>query len=249
MENNRVLAVVAGRPITEADVSLLIETLDPQTAMQFDSEEGREQLLEELINQELLFADAKERGLDKELEFLAEVERVKANYLKQYALSKLFKTVHIGDAELKMFYNQNRAYLQKPESVQASHILVNDEATAEQVLAELKEGLSFEDAAAQYSQCPSKSQGGDLGVFTRGRMVPEFEEAAFTLEPGIISDPIQTQFGYHLIKVTDKQPAGERSFDEVKDQLEQQLLQMKQHEVYQRKVSELSDHYEIRRGL
>lgn len=249
MENNRVLAVAAGRPITESDVEMLLETLDPHTAMQFDSEEGRAQLVEELINQELLFADAKERALDKEFEFLAEVERLKASYLKQYALSKLFKAIHIGDAELKMFYNQNRAYMHKPESVRASHILVNDLETAEKVLTELKDGLSFEDAAAQYSQCPSKDQGGDLGSFTRGKMVPEFEEVAFTLEPEVISNPVETQFGFHLIKVTEKQPAGELSFDDVKDQLTQQLIQMKQHEAYQKKVNELAARYEVKRSL
>lgn len=247
MENNRVLAVVAGRSITSADVEMLLQSLDPHTAMQFDSEEGRAQLLEELINQELLFADAKERALDKEFEFLAEIERLKAEYLKQYALSKLFKTIHVGDAELQMFYNQNRAYLEKPESVRASHILVNDIETAEQVLGELHDGLSFEEAAARYSQCPSKSQGGDLGHFTRGRMVPEFEEAAFNLEPEVISSPVETQFGYHLIKVTEKEPAGERSFEEVKDQLAAQLMQMKQNEAYQRKVSELTGRYDVNR--
>jgi len=91
-----------------------------------------------------------------------------------------------------------------PKEVRASHILVKTEAEANEILFDLKRGASFEDMAMKKSLCPSKSKGGDLGFFTRGRMVKEFEDAAFSLQKGELSKPVKTQFGYHIIKVTDQ---------------------------------------------
>ena len=89
-------------------------------------------------------------------------------------------------------------------AVRASHILVKTEADAKLMRKYVEKGLPFEDVAAGFSQCPSKSNGGDLGYFRRGKMVKEFENAAFSMEKGEISQPVQTQFGWHIIKVTDK---------------------------------------------
>lgn len=88
--------------------------------------------------------------------------------------------------------------------VRASHILVNSQEQAMKIKKEIVAGKSFEQAAKEYSACPSKDDGGDLGYFCRGMMVPEFEQAAFTLPVGRLSDPVETQFGWHLILVTDK---------------------------------------------
>jgi peptidyl-prolyl cis-trans isomerase C len=88
--------------------------------------------------------------------------------------------------------------------VRASHILVNSEQKANDILNQVKGGKKFEKLAKKHSSCPSGKKGGDLGYFTRGRMVKEFEDAAFSMEIGQVSAPIKTQFGYHLIKVTDK---------------------------------------------
>jgi parvulin-like peptidyl-prolyl isomerase len=89
------------------------------------------------------------------------------------------------------------------KEVKASHILVKTKSEAEKILDELKKGASFSKLAQQHSECPSKKKGGDLGWFGRGRMVPEFEKAAFSLKKGELSDIVKTQFGYHIIKVTD----------------------------------------------
>jgi parvulin-like peptidyl-prolyl isomerase len=88
------------------------------------------------------------------------------------------------------------------DQIRASHILVNDEATAKQVKTKIEGGASFEDMARQHSSCPSKAQGGDLGWFGKGQMVKPFEEAAFSQPEGSVGAPVKTQFGYHLIKVT-----------------------------------------------
>ena len=115
-----------------------------------------------------------------------------------------------------------------------------------EILKEINEGLSFEEAASKYSTCPSKENGGDLGEFTKGKMVPEFEEAAFSIEEGKVSNPVKTQFGYHLIKVKYKKEAGDSTLEEVKDQITQQVIGMKQQEIYMGKTEALRRKYEIK---
>jgi peptidyl-prolyl cis-trans isomerase C len=143
------------------------------------------------------------------------------------------------DVEATAFYKENIDQFKTPESVSASHILISTEegdtdevkaekkAQLEKIKADIAAGASFEDQAKEHSSCPSSEQGGSLGTFGRGQMVPEFETAAFSMEPGAVSDIVETQFGYHLIKVTDRQAEGTRSFEEVKDQLKNYLTSQK----------------------
>ena len=107
--------------------------------------------------------------------------------------------------------------------------------------------MSFEEAAKQYSTCPSKEQGGNLGVFGRGMMVPEFEEAAFTLGLEKVSEPVQTQFGYHLIKVEAKNEATTSEFETVKNQIIQRLMQENQEKKYLDLIKELEVKYDVKR--
>jgi len=245
MNENKVLATVNGKDITNRDVDFLMQSLGPQGASQFNSPEGRMQLLNELINQELLYLEALEKGVDKEEGYLNELERVKADLLKQYSLRKLLGSVSVTEGEILDYYNQNKDKFNKPESVKANHILVDTKEKAEEILNEIKEGLDFQEAARKYSSCPSKNNGGNLGYFTRGRMVPEFEEAAFKMNKGDISNPVKTQFGYHLIEVTDKKEPQISKFDEVRDQIYQILLGKRQNEIYLKKTRELKDNYEV----
>ncbi len=129
--------------------------------------------------------------------------------------------------------------------IRASHILVKEEGEAKEISNEIKEGLSFEEAAGKYSICPSKEKGGDLGEFGRGQMVPEFEEVAFIIEEGKISEPVKTEFGYHLIKIIDKKEAGISPLEEVKDQITKQVIAMKQQERYLNKTKELKNKYKV----
>lgn len=246
MQKNDVLATVGNRTITRGDVETLLHSLNPQTAAQFQSEEGIRNLTRELASQELFYLDAIDRGMDKDAEYLQEVDRAKANILKQYALGSFLDSVKLTESEIADFYNENKAYFASPARVKASHILVDDAETAEKISEEIRNGRPFEEAAGEYSKCPSKNAGGDLGDFTRGRMVPEFENAAFDMEKGQISAPVKTQFGYHLIKVYDKQDAGQQSLDEARDQIVEQLTSQKQQDVYAARVNELKSKYEIK---
>ena len=129
----------------------------------------------------------------------------------------------------------------------ASHILVDSEEKANEVAEEIKNGMSFEDAAMKYSSCPSKEQGGNLGEFGRGQMVPEFENAALEMEAGTISNPVKSQFGYHIIKLNEKMPASLSSIEDTKDEITNQIIRMKQQNKYMDKVSELTKKYEVKR--
>lgn len=245
MNESKVLALVQGKEITEQVVLKFLNDLGPQMAMQFQSPEGMKRVVDELVNQEVIYLDAIEKGIDKEEEYKIELDRVKEGLLKQYAVNQLLMDISVTEEEVQEYYNENKDRFQKPESIVASHILIESEEKANAIIAEINEGISFEDAAIKYSTCPSKEQGGNLGEFTRGQMVPEFDTAAFDMEVDNISEPIQTQFGYHIIKVLGKNEGSLSEFDEVKDQLTQQLLGVKQQEFYLIKTNELKQKYDV----
>lgn len=170
----------------------------------------------------------KDSGLtEKELEEFARKEIYINNLIEQEIASK----VTISDADAKKFYDENTDKFKQSESVQASHILIGvdpkltaDEKAkakekAEGLLKRAKAGEDFATLAKDNSTCPSKAQGGNLGYFGRGQMVPEFEKAAFALKSGEISDIVETKFGYHIIKVTDKKAAGTVAFDDAKNDI------------------------------
>lgn len=247
MNENKILAEVNGKAITEADVELLLRNFLNSGNTTFDSKEGRDQLLEELINQELLYADAVEKKLDTEKEYLDELEVSKANLLKQYAVRKILTSINVTDEEIKDYYENNKEQFVEPATVQASHILVKEEDEINKVKKEIEEGLSFEEAAKKYSTCPSNARGGDLGQFGKGQMVPEFEDAAFKMNIGEVSEPVKTQFGYHLIKVAGKNEPTSKNFEEVKGQIGNFLLGSKQNKTYLDKTEGLKDKFEIKR--
>ena len=243
--NNKVLASVNGKEITQDIVMKFLNDLGPQTAMQFQSPEGMKKVVDELINQEVLYLDAIEKNLGEEEEFKVELERLKEGLIKQYAVNKLLSGITVEDEEVKKFYQENKEQFKNPESARASHILVDSEEKAKEALNDIENGMSFEDAAKKYSSCPSKDQSGDLGEFTRGKMIPEFEEAAFAMEVDTISQPVKTQFGYHVIKLVEKKQESQSSFEEVKEQISQQLIAMNQQQAYLNKTNELRENYDV----
>lgn len=245
MNENQVLATVNGKEITKQDVYIFLNQLDPQTAAQFSTPEGINKIANELINHELLYLDAIEKDFEQEEYFKMELERLKENLLKQYAINKLFADIVVSEDEITKFYNENKEYFVTPEAVRASHILVEDEEKANEILEEVNNGLSFEEAASKYSNCPSKANGGDLGEFTRGKMVPEFEETAFSMEEGKVSKPVKTQFGYHIIKLVYKKESGISPLEAVKTQINQQIIMMKQQEKYLDKTEKLKEKYQV----
>ncbi|ADL49908.1 peptidylprolyl isomerase [Clostridium cellulovorans] len=243
--DNKVLAVVKNKEITEQNINELIVRMPDQQRMYYDTEQGRARLLEELVSVEVFYNYALELKLDESPAFLEQLEGAKRQMLFPIAADEVTKDVEIADQDVADFYKNNRELFKKPELATASHILVDSEEKAQEIKAEIEAGLSFADAAAKYSTCPSNQRGGDLGQFQKGQMVPEFEEVAFTLPINKLSDPVKTQFGYHLIKVTDFQPEMIQDFDEVQVAIKEKMLQDRRQYKFLEKVDELKKLYNV----
>ncbi len=241
----KVIAIVDGREITEKHMAHLINTIGPERMRQFQGEQGRNQLIQELINQELFYSYALKNGYQDEKDYLEEVDIVKANLLKSYGIRKFLSEVTFEKSAVQAYYTANKAQFKEPEKVKASHILVADEEKLADVQGDLESGKSFEDVAKAHSTCPSKEHGGDLGFFGKGQMVPEFEKAAFSMKVGDVSEPVKTQFGYHIIKLVDKKEARELPLEEVSQSIEQHLLHQAQNQAYSSKIADLKEEFKV----
>lgn len=241
----RLIAKVLASEIFEKDIEDLMNSLDPQMRAQYVGEEGKKRLLEEVIYQDLFYHEALDKKMDELPEFKHQMEEAKKAILRQFSITELLKGIQVTDDELRTFYNENLDKM-KQDEVRASHILVETEEEAKQIVAELEAGKSFEEIAKEKSMCPSKEIGGDLNYFGRGMMVPEFDEAVFSMKVGERSNPVKTQFGYHIILKTDEKK-DMKKFDDVKDILRQNLTMMKQNEAYIKKAKELEGKFEVKR--
>jgi peptidyl-prolyl cis-trans isomerase C len=244
-----VLARIETEEIKERDIDQVIEMLGPQGTM-YDNEQGRSVILEELVASRLFSLSGAKAGLDKTPEFKASLEHVVQQSLARAAVEDLMKDVSVSDGEVKKFYDENPDQFTNPEQIHVRHILVSDDVTSSDtivsILGDLKKGASFDSLAMSRSICPSAPQGGDLGFFGRGQMVPEFEEAAFALQnPGDISEPVLSAFGWHIIKLEEKRPSSTVPYDEVKPQILQYLENEKKAQKYREALDELRKEYRV----
>ncbi len=237
--NEKILAKVGSLAVTEADLAAMLQALGPRGA-QYQSPEGQRALIEELVAQKLFLLDAQKNLYEAEAEFQAQLKRAKESLLTEYAIRKAIVKADVKEEEIKAFYDENLDKFTQGETVNASHILVATEEEAAKVAAEIAAGTkTFEEAAKDYSSCPSKEAGGNLGEFGRGQMVPEFEEAAFSLEIGTVSAPVKTQFGYHIIRVNAKNEPKPVSFNEARESIWQKLIADKREAAYRSRVNQL----------
>lgn len=174
---------------------------------------------------------------------------------------EIAKAVKVTDEEIASFYNENKEKMKRPEQLRARHILIEikpdaDEETKaaalkriEEVIAKAKAGEDFAELAKKYSEGPSAPKGGDLGTFPRGRMVPAFEEAAFSLEPGELSGPVLSRFGYHAIKVEEKIAASLPTLDEAKEQISSFLNSTKMSRAVEERLGTLRAEAKVERFL
>ena len=242
---NKVLATVGSEEITEKELNEIISKYPDDRKKMFENEQGRKQLLEQVISFELLNKFGKELKLDETDEYKETVKRLAKEILTQMSIAKILSEVTVTDEEVKEYYEANKDKFIEQPTVSAKHILVEKEEDALKIKEEIDNGITFEDAAKKYSSCPSKEQGGNLGVFGRGMMVPEFEDAAFNAEIGKVTEPVKTQFGYHLILVDSKNEAKTKTFEEVKDAVLQQLMQERKQRKYLDVLKELESKYGV----
>lgn len=172
---------------------------------------------------------------------------------------EVLQTISVSDQQIRAYYDDNPNLFRKPEQVKASHILIQvpaDAAEAKQAEAQaaiqalklrIDNGENFAVLAQENSDCPSKAKGGDLGFFSREQMVPPFSEAAFALQPGQTSDVVQTSFGYHLIRVTERQAEQTMAFNDVKEAISARLRQEQEGKKIDAYLEKMKEHAEIKR--
>jgi foldase protein PrsA len=159
-------------------------------------------------------------------------------------------SIDVSEEEKKNYFEENKESFDQKEQVKASHILVEDEATAMKVKEELDQGKDFAELAKEFSTDSSNAEnGGDLGYFSKGEMAEEFEKTAFALEAGAISEPVKTEFGYHIIKLVDKKAAKAAEFDEHKEEIKELLFDQEVQAEYTNWLEEKKAEYEIKSYL
>ncbi len=241
------LAKVGNTTITQADYDREFQALPEYAQQLFADEQGKGKFLNEIINKEMLHQEALKKGLDKTPDFQKKLEEFKKLTLVTELFQKeIMARAKISDQEVKAYYDQHKEEFTPTMQIKASHILVKTEDEAKKALARLKKGEKFGDIAKAISIDPgSAKNSGDLGYFSKGQMVPEFEKAAADLNVGDISAPVKTQFGYHIIKVTDKKKGSPIEFEKIKDMISQRLSGEKQKEAFEQYITELKKNYKV----
>ena len=232
--------------VDETAIDRLIAQYPQQHQSYLATEEGRNGVREQKKAYIVLTRSAKEKGRDKEEGYFAAMNDFEEQMLAQQMIQDLFDNIVITDEDAQKYYDVTISQYRIPEQVQAKHILVDSLEKAQAIREQILSGaISFEDAAKENSTCPSSADGGDLGFFGHGQMVKEFDEAAFAAALNEVTEPVQTQFGYHLIKVVDKKEASVKPFEEVKGQIMQQMSDQRKNEAYFGKVEELKEKFGV----
>lgn len=220
-EEDPIVAVVDGAPILRSEVAAYAATLPAQYQQAFD--QIFPFLVQRLIDLALIDKAAAAEGMSEDEVVQERLARVQTEIMREVYMERLLADA-VSDEEVEARYQTFIAENPPVEEVRARHILLETEDEARQVIAALDDGIDFAELASERSTGPSAAQGGDLGYFTAEQMVPSFAEAAFAMEPGsYTSEPVQTEFGWHVIQVEDKRPRDPPGLDEVAPQLTQEL--------------------------
>ena len=228
-QSDPVLAKVNGTEIKQSDLAVAEADIGDSLPADTTPDKKRELLVSYLINVNLLAQAAEQRKLDQAPDFAQRIAFARKKVLVQSLMENENKAA-TSDAAIKKFYDEN---LKPQPEVHARHILVETEDQAKDVVKKLKAGADFAALAKELSKDPG-SEGGDLGYITKDQVVPEFGNAAFALDKGKISDPVKTQFGWHVIKVEDKRDRKPPALDQVKDRIKAVLAQKAGEEMMQK---------------
>ena len=244
---SKVMATVNGVEILESDVDRFIDLMGNR-ALPYKNPEGKKQLCEELVKQELIIQDCYSRKLHESEDYLKEINEIKRSILAKHFLNELFDDISSTDEEIREYYEENKNLFKSKYTFKAKHILVESEEKASELKKLCENGEEFEELAKSHSMCPSKEVGGDLGEFTQGQMVLEFENACIDAEVGKVTNPVKTQFGYHLIKLEEKKDPEQLQMESVKDEIEKSIIKAKEQVAYVKKMDTLMKDSKIERN-
>jgi peptidyl-prolyl cis-trans isomerase C len=258
------LALVNGIPVKAVEFYRVFgaETLDKlPNYLRREYNKNRNTYIDRLISNKIFEYAAGRENFSDNPEYRTAVDDALRKVNMQFFYDRyITANVKIDEKELKEYYNKNIDEYVTPERIRAQHILIEVKPEAfraeaiharekiERLKQRVREGESFEEIASVESDCPSKTRGGDLGFFQRGQMEPKFEKAAFSLEKGEISDVVETTFGYHIIKLTDRIPRRQQSFDEVKADIQVKVTEQREQELYLDMLKTLTNKYEVIRN-
>ncbi len=259
----KVLATVGSDTVTQLDLDQAINGLDPQRRMLYSSPEGQQQMVENLVDFKIFARSGRDQGLQNTPDFKKAMAQMEEQLLFAAATQKILEEVGktpATDADAKKYYDEHQEIFRVPAAIRASHILIRSDKDmpkkdqdaaqkkAEELLREIELGnVTFEEAAKNNSADGSRSRGGDLGFFTKGQMVPPFEKAAFALKKGqMTAKPVKSEFGWHIIKVTDTRDASIRAFNDVKDDIKADLLRERQLEAVKKEREALRAKYDVK---
>jgi peptidyl-prolyl cis-trans isomerase C len=226
---DRVVAKVNGKPVYESEIKGKVQRYLELNSMNTDGikyetldKTVKEEIMKNIILGDLILKEAKDKKVDQTAEFKDALQFTTAQLIQRVYLDKLLKE-NVTDAKVQARYDEMSAALANKEEYNASHILVKTEAEAKAVKLKLDKGADFAALAKEYSLDNNKDDGGKLGYFTKGQMVPAFEDAVVALKVGETSGPVKTDFGYHIIKLEDKRKAQAPSFDQLKTKIREDL--------------------------
>jgi peptidyl-prolyl cis-trans isomerase C len=229
-QEDPVVARVNGTEVRQSDLAIADEEVGAQQTAQMTPEAKRDYLISFVADMMLVAKAAEDKKVGDSADFRRRLAFTRNKLLMEQYLQADAKTA-VTEAAMRKIYDEAIAQMNKETEVKARHILVETEDEAKTVLAELKKGADFAELAKSKSKDPGSADGGDLGYFTKDQMVPEFSEVAFKLDKGALSDPVKSQFGWHIIKVEDKRERQPPEFAKVKDQLEQYVVRRSQVEL------------------
>jgi len=237
-----ILASFNGQTITLGEFDQLWEEVPEEYKLQLD----KSMLLDQMISEKLLMQEAKNMGLEEDNDVLEQIKKMTEQILVQVLIEReILDKVNINDQEVSEYYEQNKESFTEKEQVYLYNILLETEEEAQDVLEQLKAGGDFSEIAKEKSTGPSAAQGGDLGYLTKGTIIPEIEEVVFTLEVEELSEVVKSDYGFHILKITEKKPETVRTLEEVKEEIIQTLLPVKQKDAFDSLLEELKGKAEI----
>ena len=242
----KTLAVVNGEDITEATLLKEVENLPPYVRPILETAAGRAQFLESVITRDLLMREALRRGIDRRPEVADRITMARKSIVLEALLRDVAeKAPGLSDAALRRIYDANPASHQVGERVKVSHMLFREKERALEILGRAKAGEPFE-ALMKEIGSGNGEVAADLGEIERGNFVKEFETAAFAAAPGVVTGPVKTTYGYHVIKVYEKLPAGSRSFEDMKPKLLAEHREQAQRDAFEAMIADLRKQATVR---